>query len=395
MGFKDELRQGSFRGVKFFTDTSTKTLGRRAVQHEIPKRDLPFTDDNGRVAETYELEGHILGDDYFTQKKELEKIFTKEGPGELIHPYYGAVFVQVGTVTIQESNLSGFIAKFSAKFLEAGDNRFPKGVNDKGAILLGSIDAAEASAVADFEKKFSVAGLPQNALDSARSGIGKAADQFKKISKLGGDIADNINQLAFTTRNLVAEVNDLMQAPSALAARLQDSFNFLQGAFTKAEDQANALATFFGFGDEDVSGDTPTRVQEKQNQDALNNFMRRIAAAKAAGSAANGTYVSFQDAEAARIEITNQLEEQLTLDDGTEVFQNLADINANLVDALPDVDLDLPNIKTIEIVASEPTLLLTYDLFESLDNEQDIIDRNGIRHPAFIPSGKSLEVLDG
>ena len=193
----------------------------------------------------------------------------------------------------------------------------------------------------------------------------------------------------------MAEVNDLLASPDQLASRLLDSYGFLQDAFSGAEDQNTAFSVFFGFGNEDVSGDTPVRVQEKQNQDALNNFMRRVAAIKAAESASVAEYASFQDAEKAREDITAVIEEQIREDDGTDIFQKLSDVNAALVEALPDVDTDLPNLKEITLQSTTPSLLLTYDLFESIDNEQDIIDRNDIRHPGFIPANQVLEVLDG
>jgi prophage DNA circulation protein len=168
----------------------------------------------------------------------------------------------------------------------------------------------------------------------------------------------------------------------------------LEESFGLAEDQANAFSGFFNFGEDDVTGDTPVREQERKNKRALNNFMRRVAAVKAANSAASGDYVSFDDALNKREEISAVLEAQLALDDGTEVFQSLADVKAQLVDALPDIDADLPNLKEITVEDDSNSLLLAYDLFERADNESDLIERNGIRNPAVIAAGTKLEVID-
>tara|TARA_Y100000310_G_scaffold243676_1_gene248263 strand:- start:30481 stop:31671 length:1191 start_codon:yes stop_codon:yes gene_type:complete len=394
VSFKDNLRQGSFRGVEFYTDTSALTSGRRAIQHEYPNRETPFTEDLGRIPENFELEGHVIGESYFEAKENLLRVFTQEGPGELIHPFWGSRFVQVGQITISESNLEGAIAKFSAKFYESGDNRFPKGSNDKGAILDQSVDQSIAAAQADFEEDFSIVGLPAFAVDSARAAVELASNTFNDVTKLGVTVADAATELAFKTRSLVAEVNDLLQAPNLLAQRLLDSFALLEESFDLAEDQADAYGGFFNFGEDNVIGDTPVREQERKNQRALNNFIRRVAAASAANSAAAGSYVSFDDALAKREEISSMLEDQLALDDGTEVFQALADVKAQLIDALPDVDADLPNLKEITVESDTNSLLLTYDLFESADNEDDLIERNGIRNPAVIAAGTKLEVLD-
>lgn len=403
MGWKDNLRPGSFRNISFFIDTSSRTMGRRAVVHEFPNRETPFVEDLGRIANTFEVEGHVLGDDYFKAKKSLETAFNKDGAGELIHPYWGAQQVQVGAVTITESNLEGAIAKFTAIFYEKGDNRFPKGINDKGAILSDSVTSSLDTLEEDFQDKFSIAGLPEDAIASARNTVGTFSAKMNKVVKAGGAFADGVASVAFATRNLVAEVDDLLQAPDQLSARLRDSFDLLQGAFDKAEDQASAMGEFFSFGSDDetsqpeVVGNTPIRDKERVNLDSLNDFIKGDAANKAAESAVTADYVSFQDAENQRDEIVAVLEELIEKDDGVgnQVYQDLADVKAQIVNALPDVDADLPNIKEVTLDRDQNSLTLAYDFFENPDNEQDIIDRNDIRNPGNISKGTTLEVLDG
>lgn len=396
MGYKDEMRPGSFRGVDFFIKTSDKSTGRRAVLHEFPNREAPYTEDMGRISNGFEVVGHVLGDDYFTAKRKLEDVFTRKGPGELIHPFYGSQFVQVGAVSITESNEEGAIAVFTAKFFEAGDNRFPKGTNDKGAVLTSTIDNALAKSKTDFDENFSIEDLPAHAIDSARDLVSLAQKTFDEVTKVFADVSDAVADLAYSTRNLVAEVNDLLQAPSVLSQRLLDSFSLLEDAFSKAEDKTNAYGAFYNFGSDqdDINDNTPIRAKEKENQDKFINFMRRVASVKSASTASTTDFASFDDALDKRVEITSVIEEQIREDDDTELYQSLIDVNAALVDAVPDIDADLPNIKEITTENTEVTLLLTYDLFEDPRNEADIISRNNIRHPGFIEEGTPLEVLD-
>jgi len=70
-------------------------------------------------------------------------------------------------------------------------------------------------------------------------------------------------------------------------------------------------------------------------------------------------------------------------------------VKAALVEAVPDVDADLPFVKTINVDHTQSSITLCYDNFESLDNEQDLITRNDVRHPAFIERDIELEVIDG
>ena len=396
MGYLDELRSGSFRGVDFRIQTSKKSLGRRAVLHEFPNRDTPYAEDVGRIGNVYEVEGHVVGDNYFDAKRDLERVFNLKGPGELIHPFYGSKMVQVSTVNFSESIIEGAILVFTANFFEAGDNRFPKGVNDKGATLNSAVNAGLGAAVTDFEDNFSVTAMPAFSINSARDLIGAAQEQFDNVTQVFAYVADGIAAAAFATRNLIAEIDDLIQSPGLLAQRLLDSFALMEDAFSRFDDKTSAHQTFFNFGSSqpDVSGNTPIRNRERGNQNALINLMRRGAGIKSSSTAAVANYNSFQDAEKKREEITEVLEEQMRTDEETAIFQSLTDINAALTESLPDIDSDLPNVKEIVLSDVTPSLTLTYDIFESIDNEQDIIDRNGIRNPGFIPPNIPIEVLD-
>ncbi len=397
MSWKDELRKASFRGVEFFIDSSDFSTGRRSVLHEFPNRDTPYTEDMGRISDSFEIEGYVLGDNYFQAKRNLQEVFTKKGPGELIHPYYGLKIVQVGPVSISETTKDGAIATFSAKFSEAGNNKYPKGQNDKGAILSSTVETALEETKADFDESFSIEDLPGFAVDSARDLVSLAQEQFDDVTKTFADVSDAVADLAYSTRNLVAEVNDLLQAPSVLSQRLLDSFALLEDAFTSEKSKVNALSTFYTFGKDEpqVDATTPIRQKEKNNQDKLTNFMRKVAAVKSASTAMIADYASFDDALNKRVEITAVINEQIREDDNTELYQSLIDVNAALVDALPDVDADLPRVQEITLDNTESSLTLSYDLFENDRNEQDLIDRNGVRNPGFIEAGTTLEVLNG
>lgn len=400
MGYKDELRQASFRGFEFFVDSSQVAGGRRAVQHQFPNRETPFTEDMGRAARSYQIEGHIIGDDYLDAKRRLFEVFEKKGPGELIHPYYGSVMVQVSDLNVSESNKDGAIATFSCTFLERGDNRFPKGTNDKGSILAQNVDNALTQIKSDFDDNFSITGLPDFAIQSARNLISKAQELFNSATKSQADLAEGVAELSFATRNLVAETNDLLQSPQKLSQRLLDSFSLMEDAISGNKQKKKAYSAFYDFfGDDDVPDTTPTRQQEASNKKVFENFMRRAAAVKSTEPAIVAEYASLTEAHEARQEISDVLESQIreieVENPNTELYQAMFDVNASTVDALPDPDADIPSIINYTPVSDTASLLLAYDLNESMDYEQDIIDRNSIRHPGFIPAKQELEVING
>ena len=45
MGWRDNYRAASFRGVAFFVESADSTHGRRQAVHEHAQRDVPYTED--------------------------------------------------------------------------------------------------------------------------------------------------------------------------------------------------------------------------------------------------------------------------------------------------------------------------------------------------------------
>lgn len=396
MAWKDRLRPASFRGVPFFIDLSQFTAGRRVSFHEFPDRDNPFAEDLGKVGQTFKVDGHILGDDYFDIKLRLIEAANKEGPGELVHPYYGTISVQLGSFSIDEDTKEGRIAKVSFQFYESGDNRYPKEVDDKQSVLLEKVDAAKAASKGEFDSRFSIAKLPGFAVDTARKSVEDAATFFENATKGVVATAEGIADLAFDIRNLRAEVNDLLQSPAKLSQRLLDSFSLLEEACSVPEGKFKAASTFVSFGSADpqINPTTPIRDKEKENKDVFDQFMQRQAAINMVEQSADIEYESIEDAAATRDQLRDLIDNVLLTAQDDTVFGAFKDLNAQMARLLPDTDSDLPNVQTVTLKDTAPSLVVAYDLFEVPEAEQDLVDRNNIRHPGFILGGTTLEVID-
>ena len=126
MGWRDNLVQASFRGVEFSVDeTESPIAGRRVAVHEYPGRDEPFVEDMGRVTKRWTIEAFVLGDDYDVTREELIEACNMPGPGELVHPYLGALQVACTACSLTERTREGRMARFSLSFVEAGENQYP------------------------------------------------------------------------------------------------------------------------------------------------------------------------------------------------------------------------------------------------------------------------------
>lgn len=395
MSWKDNLRPASFRGIPFFIDTSQFTGGRRVTLHEFPDRDKPYPEDLGKVGNTWKVEGHIIGDDYFTVKKQLIEAAQKYGPGELIHPYYGTLFVQCGAFSIDEDNREGGIAKISFQFYEGGDNNFPKEVDDKVSIVEEKAEASKAASKDAFDNSFSVAKLPGFAVDTARASVAKLATTFEDATKGIKTNVEAMADLAYGIRNLRAETNALLQSPGLLSQRISDTFDLLAGAIDVPRDRLKALGFFYGFGNSDVAvrGNTPTRDRERDNKESFDLFIQQIAVASSAQFAASAEYESVEEATNTRNELRDLIDDILYSTNDDTVFSSYKDLNAQLVRAVPDVDSALPSVQRFIQKNTQPSLVVAYEFFDNVNLEEDLVERNSIRHPGFVIGGTEIEVL--
>lgn len=396
MAWKDNLREASFRGVPFFIETSQYTSGRRVVFHEFPNRDNPFSEDLGKVGDTFKVEGHILGDQYFEIKARLIAAANTYGPGELIHPYYGFKFVQCGAFSIDESTLEGGYAKISFQFYETTTLKVPAAIDDKFDKIADNKTSAISASKSKFDSVFSIAKAPAYVVDTARSGVNTVADLYTSSTKSATAVAEGGAELAFSVRNLKAEVNDLLTAPSKLSTRLIDSFALLEGALSLPQGRLSGFANFFAYGGltSVIPFNTINRLREKNNSDAFNKFIHRVAVASAANEAPAIQYPSADDALKARDNIIDEIEVVLLNSDDDDVFNEFENLKALVAELLPNSDSDLPNVFSYYVENTTPSLVLAYDVFENLDSEDDLLTRNSIRNPAFIKGGQTLELLD-
>ena len=393
--WKDQLRPGTFRGIPFFIDAHEASTGRRVVQHEFPNRDTPYSEDMGKKGGAYSIDGHILGDEYFGLRDKLQAACEQEGPGELVHPYLGTLQVNCDTLSIKEDTKEGRIVRFTMTFFEAGEIQFPAQLEDKVAGVNNASDAIREENANIFEQVMSVANSPAHVVDAAASAVGAVATVVNNVAKLPGAVASGAAELAFSTRALLRDVTTLLNTPKKLAERMANSIALLASVFPLAEDARKAFAGLKNFGDdfEEIIGSTVSREKQRINNGAFIDFVKREAIARQAEQAAISTFFSVSEGLEIRDDILDQIRAQKEQDGiSDDLFQMLSDLEANLIDTVPGEDQG-GGLKEVSYPITLSSLWVTYDVYESLDYEQDIIDRNDIGNPGFIQGGKILEVI--
>lgn len=395
--WKKDKRPASFRGVPFYVDSHERSGGRRGTQHNYPGRDKPYTEEVGRKGGNFNIEGYVVGTDYMPSRDRLWDACDKaSGPGELIHPYYGRLLVVCMDVKVKESTRDGGMAVFTFTFAEYGEDVQPSVTDDTGFLINQNADAAIASQKEEFANEFSVEGLPQFAVDSATTKVNSFSDILESSAAGLKTKTEDVNNLAYSISQLRANTGDLIKRPSELADIMANSISLLQKSTGDSRGGLTSLVPLFSFGSADVpsSFQTQTRKTETQNNNALNQLIQVVAFAEASRTAAEISYQSIDDATTIRTSITDPIDATMEKTTNDNTYSQLSDLRTQLVKSIPPPDEDLASVSSIKNQVTLPSLVVAYDLYQGVDLESDIINRNKIIHPGFLVGGRDLEVLD-
>ena len=388
-----KLVGASFRGVPFKVKSSERTGGRRVVRHTFPFRDDPFVEDLGRKERSFKVEGYVLGDSYLAKKDALlAALEDQEGPGELVHPYYGVKRAICEDLTVQETQESGGIAVFSMVFCEApAFTLVPVTTVDTVGKVKSSATAARSATRAELEQRVTIAGMPAFALASAEGALRSAAEftgaQLAPITTTTQELAQLNSQVQLITAQAAALIRtpgDAIDSFGEVITSLTDTIAAVPGRVFDA--LVNAYGVDMG---PDAPTTTSTRVTERENQLAYTGALRQVIAIEAARIAPVVPFASIDDALAARDVIAGLLDEQAGLA-GDTAYPALVALRGEVLRAVPGSSVFARTITITRSVAI-PSILLAYQLYGSVDQELDVVARNGIRHPGFV-SGE-LKVL--
>jgi prophage DNA circulation protein len=384
MSWRDELLPASFRGVPFFVESNELTLGRRVVRHEFPLKqvDPTFPEDVGRLGRSFSVDAIVLGPDYLSARNALLTALEVEGPGELVHPYYGTRRVQAGQVRVRETAADGGMARFAIPFDEAPARpTTPTAVVNAPAVVRSSAAKARVASQDTFLATYSpgprltsVAGLLRAATVQVKSALARVSLETQDAAAMDARV-----------RNLQTDTLALAESPAGISLGYTDLF----AAFNPSSYRSLLYVYGFNPGIRPPSS-TPNRVQEQANFDTAQRFVQRLALIRATEIAIGQTFGSYEDAAAARDELGDLLDEQMASDDA---FPALMQLRADLARAVPGDGSDLPHLLSFTPTVTVPALVLAQRLYGDPDRAEEIIARNHIRHPGFVRGGVTLEIL--
>lgn len=394
MAWRDRLQPGSFRGVPFFIASAEVEIGRRTVIHEYPLRDLPYAEDMGRRANVFALECFVLGPDYMTARDRLEAAIKQPGPGTLIHPYRGTLQVQITGARVTESTDEGGMARFSLSVIEAGTKTYPAASTDTSAAIETAAGAAETAVAGQFAEAFSIADAPAFVSDGA-------VDIFSRAGTRLSELADSVTTLPTalgTFRGAVADftggLSAAISAPANLAFAVLDLVNDLAALVAQPRSAVRLYAQLADFGDDlpaIVTG-TPSEQRQADNQAAIVQLMQLAAVIGEARTLNTIDFDSWQEARDARAALVARVDGYLDASSDA-VYSALTALQTATARGIAARGASLARIVQYTPPSTLPALVIAHRLYGTPEAADDIVRRNNIPHPGFVPGREPIEVL--
>lgn len=154
------LVQASFNNAMFFCEANSRESGRRIVEHEFPKKELPYAEDMGRHAREFTVRAYCIVFPYDRDQNAPQQLFMRdytiirnrlidaletEGPGVLQLPTQPAQTVVCTKYRLTEEERFGGYCTFDITFLEYGlDPLLDPGQEDTQATVAAAAQALQA-----------------------------------------------------------------------------------------------------------------------------------------------------------------------------------------------------------------------------------------------------------
>lgn len=424
MAWKDRLVDASFRGVSFKTEDESITAGRRVETHEFVNRDKPYTEDLGKVTLRPKITAYVIGDDCYDQRDRLIEALNKEGPGTLIHPAYGEMSVCVdGEINVSSSSSEGRMVRFDLRFVEAGELTYPTSGAATANTLVSSCSALD-GCISDNFDQFGMDGMPdfvQNGvIDDATSMLGYVSDKMSMVD----------SGISAAARLMQGDISVLLPPPPSgkgFVDQLQTMWRSGNRLSGNASDLFTMIKNFSGISlgsDLAPRGVWKTDSKTTQNQKQQSNYVASVVRTTAISEAAYAVTTlpapvittSEQSQQStgwpsvSHPELNNAPDEATVVDVPT--WDDLVDIRDTLNIAIEkelsrttddslflalrrvksDLNNDIKNRltqtqKTVVRTPDEvtPALVLAATWFDNAARESDIVRRNAVAHPGFVP----------
>ena len=218
MGWAEELQDASFRGVQFECTSTNDAVSKALAVKQAPYSNDAEIEDVGNNPRNNSINAVYSGDDYKKWLDALEATLLETGAGELIHPIYGIMQVNVVDYSVDHNVENYDSCTIAIKFIQAKDKKrelfIPVAVPDE--IYTEDIIDTPASALEQYLKKLEI--LDQNQFFDAVNNIRNGINTFRDGLNLAKTAIENVLAPADFIMSLVDDISGLVTFDTNISA---------------------------------------------------------------------------------------------------------------------------------------------------------------------------------
>lgn len=409
---KDKLRPASFRRVPFEVDNTSIETGRRTQIHEYPQRDQPYSQDLGRSTRRIEFDAFVIGADYLEQANALLGAMEEGGAGTLMHPFFGQLKVNVINCRVSFDKALGF-AHFSLVFVESGELTFPNSAASTAARSRKAAAKLEAASVSWYAKIVSFSGKLKAVAEKITSIANKISSVIEDAQLVYAQTLQFLSNPAFALSNLMGfgslpgnltSLVALFNSPTDLgwmyagllnvSAKAKDGTltgndvilaPMVRGLTRMAKDSVLAAPIIPTY-------TSATKAQALSNKIAILANTRHLLLVQAVGLSSYMDCSIYDDTLAVKNDLAAALDYEATQTQDDDVYQALMEARSAMWDDLTTRSRDSTRLTEITPDDIRPMLVLAYDYYEDANRDLEIVARNKVINPGFVPV-EPLKVL--
>jgi len=430
MSWRDQLREASWKGLKFRVETTGLTGGWDVDVSAIPVKETAVSSEGNKEAEQkisnqlrpgaepakatdiskkvkeHHIGMHFIGDDYISWRDAMIDLLDEGGQGDLVLPTMGKKKALAGEYRTVFDNREGGYEFLDIIFYEVSSSPqvlakvdTSKQLNDSSTAAKDELEESFAysaktpSAIAGEEDEPSADFVLEAAEELAielqerlfnEIGLGTANEAVNGYVKDLNDFKDSVSTIVRSPETYIDQIRTLTEGLTEIFEAPSDIYESSKRVFQK-----------FGHELSLIKQSTPDRVQQFLNQESVVFSVKTVAATNMSTSAAALDFETAEDVSLIREFVVDSIDDLLTeIGDSQqrqEIFDSLNDVKIKFISAISNAASDLPGLKTITTSSPMPAIVTAYNLYADADRQDEIIERNKVENPLFCPT--ELEVL--
>ncbi len=403
MGWREDQKEfAKLDGLEFGYEEVADDVGADGVIHRIATSGRPVYEGISEGEDSFNVIATIVGEEYLVDMDRMIAILKRPRSHQFEHPYRGTFKVGLdGKAKLNNRRTAGGMCQFTFKLVVLEDQVFPL-IRDARTDVLDQVGFLNLALADAYARRFNVGtfvnkiiGTINLATVAMRAVEGKIQAAMNITSAFGSAVTGFANQASSLLRkpgdmitSMTSTAIGILGAISTAVDDLPSRNSRAQNTFTQGMrlifDQLRPTAPTIS---------TPESRLEEENSIQWWLANRVSFVSGAAEAVLDMTFTSSDQVNLFKQEFLTFFDEiSLDPDLDDQVYTEIRQLKANVVVFLSAVAQELPELTTYVTYKALPALVVGYQIYGNNDHNLEIVDRNNVQHPMFVPP-RTLEVV--